>query len=305
MGVMAKRFFLYFTVNLFIMATLAAIYFAVLVFVPEETAKSAFMPLFLFAAIFGFGGAFISLFLSKFIAKKFMGVQIIASDERDERLRWVLETTHRLSKKAGLMKMPEVGVYHSPEINAFATGPSRKNSLVAVSTGLLNSMNRDGAEGVIGHEVAHIANGDMVTMTLVQGVVNTVVIIVAHIIVNFIKAMLRQNRTGHGGMSIFMHYLIYNIVHSILAFAAMPIVAFVSRIREYRADAGGAKLAGREKMVMGLRELKRFIEGIDNRHPSLSTLKISSKPSILRFWSTHPPLDERIKRLQTGAYTRY
>ncbi len=287
------------------MVTLVLLYSVVSIFLPPEMTQGLYRPILIWGAVLGFGGAFISLLLSKFMAKKFMGVHVVPTNTTDSQQRWLIDTTYRLSKKAGLTTMPEVGIYPSNEINAFATGPSKKNSLVAVSSGLLNNMKQDGVEGVIAHEVAHIVNGDMVTMTLVQGVVNSVVIVLSHIVVMAIDSLMRNNRSGHGGMGFFFRMFIYNIVHSLLALAAMPIVAFVSRIREYRADAGGAKLAGREKMVIGLTELKRFVEGIDRSHPSLATLKISGKRSFARLWSTHPPLDSRIKRLQTGAYTRY
>lgn len=299
----AKRVFLYCIVNIFVVASLLLLYAVVLMFLPPEYQDSYLEPLILFSVLFGFGGAIISLLLSKFVAKKFMGVKIISPSTHDPKLRWVLETTHRLSKRAGLMKMPEVGYYESREINAFATGPSKNNSLVAVSSGLLNNMNENGVEGVIGHEVAHIANGDMVTMTLVQGVVNAVVICLAQIIVQLIDNALRGNRS-RGGLGFFGRIFIYQMIYSLLAFAAMPIVAFVSRIREYRADAGGAKLAGRDKMIEGLRELKQFHDHIETSHKSLATLKIAGKNSFLRFWSTHPPLDDRIKRLQTRFYAR-
>ncbi len=299
----ARRFFLYFVVNFMVVTSLILLYFVVSAFLPPEYKDSFLEPIILFSVVFGFGGAIISLLISKFVAKKFMGVKVIPPNTTDPRFRWVLETTHRCAKRAGLLQMPEVGYYQSNEINAFATGPSKSNSLVAVSTGLIDNMNKDGVEGVIGHEVAHIANGDMVTMTLVQGVVNAVVICLSQIIVQLIASALRGNR-GRGGLGFFGTFFIYQLVYSLLAFAAMPIVAFVSRIREYRADAGGAKLAGRDKMIEGLKELKRFYNHIDTSHKSLATLKIAGKSSFLRFWSTHPPLDDRIKRLQTGFYSR-
>ena len=233
-----------------------------------------------------------------------MGVQVIHKNTHNSEHKWIMDTTHRLARKAGLKKMPEVGYYDNHELNAFATGPSKNNSLVAVSTGLLHSMNKNEIEGVLGHEVAHIANGDMVTMTLVQGVVNAVVILFTHIIMNVIDNLLRDEN-GRGGLGFFMRFFVYNAIHAMLAFAAMPLVAFVSRMREYRADAGGASLAGREKMIQGLKVLKSRVLEVDTQHQSFATLKISNKPqsSLLRFWSTHPPIDERIRRLERGHYS--
>ena len=297
----AKRVFLFLMVNFLVMASLMAVFVLIQMFLPPEMLSGHYNVLILFSLVFGFGGAFISLLVSKFVAKRWMGVQIITEQTHQSDLQWVKETTFRLAKKAGIDKMPEVGYYDSPEINAFATGPTKNNSLVAVSTGLIRSMNRDEIEGVLGHEVAHIANGDMVTMTLVQGIVNAVVIFFTYVIMQIIENALRDDR-GRGGMGFFMYYFVYNIIHSLLAFMAMPLVAFVSRIREYRADAGGASLAGREKMIQALKALQAGIHQVDTSHQSISTLKISNKSSFLRFWSTHPPLKDRIHRLERGGY---
>lgn len=299
----AKRIFFFLMVNALVMISVIAAFSVISVFFPEILSNSSYV-LIIFSLLLGFGGAFISLFISKFAAKKFMGVQIIPKNTHNPEYRWIVDTTHRLARKAGLKKMPEVGIYESPELNAFATGPSRNNSLVAVSTGLMRSMNKDEVEGVLGHEVAHITNGDMVTMTLVQGVVNAVVILFTYIIMNIIDNLLRDEN-GRGGLGFFMRYFVYNIIHAMLAFAAMPLVAFVSRMREYRADAGGASLAGREKMIQGLKVLQSYTGRVDTSHQSFATLKISNKPSssLLRFWSTHPPIEERIRRLERGHYS--
>ncbi len=300
-----KRISVFLMVNFLVILSLSAIYLIISMFLPvgffsEDIGMGIPPALIVFCLVFGFGGAFISLWMSKFLAKKLWRVKII--DETSPQHGWIVNTTHRLARKAGLKKMPEVGYYESPEVNAFATGPSKNNSLVAVSAGLLHHMNKDEVEGVLGHEVAHIANGDMVTMALVQGIVNSVVILAAHIITNIIENFFRDEESGHGGLGFFARFFIYQAVYSLLAFAAMPVVAFVSRMREYRADAGGATLAGREKMLAGIKALKNCL--IDTQHESFATLKISNKPkaSLLRFWSTHPPLDDRIARLERGAY---
>ena len=300
----AKRIFFFLMVNFLVMASLMVVLFVAQIFFPELFAN-VYGSLIVISLIFGFGGSFMSLWLSKFIIKRTLSIKMISENERSPEHRWVIETTHRLAKKAGLTKMPEVGIYDSPELNAFATGSSRNNALVAVSTGLLRSMNKNEAEGVLGHEVAHVANGDMVTMALVQGVVNAIVIFLTHLIMNIIENALRDENGGRSGLGFFMSIFIYQIIYSLLAFAAMPLVAFVSRMREYRADAGGAVLAGRDKMIQGLKALQAYVNQVDTSHQSLSTLKISNKPaasSFLMFWSTHPPLDERIQRLERGGF---
>ncbi len=300
----AKRIFFFLMVNFLVMASLIAMLFIAQIFFPEIFANT-YGSFIIISLVFGFGGSFISLWLSKFIVKRTLNIQMISENERSPEYRWLMETTHRLAKKAGLNKMPEVGVYDSPELNAFATGSSKNNALVAVSTGLLRSMNKSEAEGVLGHEVAHVANGDMVTMALVQGVVNAIVIFFTHIIMNIIENALRDENGGRSGLGFFMGMIVYQLIYSLLAFAAMPLVAFVSRMREYRADAGGATLAGREKMIQSLKKLQSYTHQVDVSHQSLATLKISNKPSsgsLLRFWSTHPPLKERIQRLERGGF---
>lgn len=301
--IFAKRMGLYILVNIFVMASILTVALILQQFLPEGIVSNHYYFLIIFSLLFGFGGAIASLFLSKFVAKRWMGVQIIPQQTTSSELRWLRDTTHRLAKKAGIQKMPEVGYYESPEINAFATGPSKNNSLVAVSTGLLRSMDQDEIEGVLGHEIAHIANGDMVTMTLVQGIVNAVVIFFTHLIIQVIDNFLRDDH-GRGGLGFFLHLIVYQIIYTMLAFAAAPLVAFVSRMREYRADAGGASLAGREKMVNALKALQAGIGKVDTEHQSFATLKISNQPSWLNLWSTHPPIEHRISRLERGSHYR-
>lgn len=258
--------------------------------------------LMIFCLVWGMAGSFISLMLSKFMAKMMMGVKII--DKNDHQFGAIVSTVHRLATSAGLSKMPEVGVYDSPEVNAFATGPSKRNSLVAVSTGLLSRMNSDEVEGVLAHEIAHIANGDMVTMTLVQGVINAFVMFFARIAAFALQNAMRGNNdrddrgSSFGGglvymITVFVFEIIFGILGSI-------IVAFFSRYREFRADAGGAKLAGRDKMIAALASLQRqFDSSPIEDTPAMNAMKISSKPNGIRaLFSTHPPLEERIKALQ-------
>jgi heat shock protein HtpX len=251
-----------------------------------------------FCAVWGFAGAFISLAISRWVAKFSMGVQVIDPDNpqsADE--RWLVQTVHDLARKSGLTHMPEVGYYESNEVNAFATGPTKKRSLVAVSTGLLGRMDRRSVEGVLGHEVAHIANGDMVTMTLVQGVINAFVMFIARIIA-FAVTQAIANRSGEAPPA-WIHFVVVMVCEIILSFVGMMIVAWFSRQREYRADRGGAELAGRQGMISALQSLQAM-HGIpvDGRGPA--TMKINGG-AFLKLFSTHPPLEERIARLQQAG----
>lgn len=252
--------------------------------------------------VWGMVGSFISLALSKFMAKKMMGVQII--DERNYEYAHLVQLVHRLSRSAGLSKMPEVGVYESPEVNAFATGPSKSNSLVAVSTGLLSTMNADETEGVLAHEVAHIANGDMVTMTLVQGVVNAFVMFFARIAAYALQQVLRSDddESPVGGLSYFISVMVFDIL---FGFLGHFVTAWFSRIREYSADLGGAQLAGRQKMISALEKLQsQYDQGVFEKNSSenLAAFKISTRETGLRaLMSTHPKLSDRIARLRNPA----
>lgn len=247
-----------------------------------------------FSAVIGFTGAFISLAMSRWMAKKMMNVQVLdphgnlSSEERE-----LVEMVDRLSKAAGLMHMPEVGIYDSPEVNAFATGPSKKRSLVAVSTGLLDNMDRDAVEGVVAHEVAHIANGDMVTMTLLQGVVNTFVVFLSRIAAWAASRLVKEELAP---IVHFIAVIVFQIAFSILG--SMVVMAY-SRYREYHADRGGADLAGKDKMVHALQSLKAYMnQANEGEASSLATLKISSGKKRMMLFSSHPDLDDRIQRLQ-------
>jgi len=242
--------------------------------------------LLVFALIMGFGGAFISLWMSKFIAKWSTGARVIESPENSTEF-WLMETVRRFADKAGL-PMPEVAIYEG-EPNAFATGASRNNSLVAVSTGLLQSMTREEAEAVLAHEVAHIANGDMVTLTLIQGVVNTFVIFISRVVGYFIDRVVLKNREG-AGVGYMVTVVICDIVFGILA---SIIVMYFSRQREFRADAGAAQLMGSpQPMMAALRRLGGVEAG--ELPKSVATAGISGRPGWMSLFSSHPPLEERI-----------
>jgi heat shock protein HtpX len=249
--------------------------------------------LMVFCLVWGMGGAFISLALSRIIAKRAMGVQLVDGRSGREDLDWLYATVHQLTDRAGL-PMPEVGVYDSPEVNAFATGPSRKRSLVAVSSGLLRGMRRDEVEGVLAHEVAHIQNGDMVTMTLIQGVVNAFVMFFARIIANIARNAVDERMSGLVG---FVTTIVLDIA---FGFLGMIIVAWFSRAREFRADAGAGSLAGKGKMVAALQRLQQSTRMVDTSQPSLATMKIAGVGGVRALFSTHPPLEARIAALQSG-----
>ncbi len=250
------------------------------------------------SAVFGFGGAFISLLISKWIAKRSTGLQVIERPT-SEIEQWLVSTVRRQSEAAGI-KMPEVGIYDAPDINAFATGPTRNNALVAVSTGLLRSMSRDEAEAVIGHEITHVANGDMVTMTLVQGVLNTFVFFLARVVGRTIDAFVSGSRADSGPS--FFYYIIVMALDLVFGLFAQVIAMWFSRWREFRADAGGARLAGRDKMVAALQRLA-LNQGQTTLPSQIQAFGISGglAHGLRGLWMSHPPLAERIARLQATA----
>lgn len=292
---LAKRVFLMLVLNMLVIATISIILNVTGLGAYFFRNEGDYLAAYLFCFVWGMGGAFISLLLSKFFAKSMMGVQVIDPNTRDTNERELVTMTHSLARRAGLTVMPEVGVYQSPEINAFATGPSRNNSLVAVSTGLLGRMNRDEVEGVIGHEIAHVANGDMVTMTIVQGIVNSFVMFFARILANLLSP-----KDDEGRSSPWAYFMIYQLVQVLLMFLTIPIVTGVSRWREYRADMGGAKVASKEKMISALRALSGTEKLVDNRETAFESLKISGKKAggLALLFMSHPPLEDRIRRLE-------
>jgi heat shock protein HtpX len=249
--------------------------------------------LLVFAAVFGFGGALFSLAISKWSAKRMMGVELIGQP-RNAQESWLVNTVQRHAQAAGI-GMPEVGVFDSAEMNAFATGARRDNALVAVSTGLLSRMSQREADAVIGHEISHVANGDMVTLTLIQGVVNTFVIFFSRVIGHTVDRLVFKTERGHGPA-----FMITTIVAQlVLGFLASLIVMWFSRQREFRADRGGAQLSGRDNMIAALRRLQQA-------HPEPLPDKMSAfgiaggGKGIARLFMTHPPLEERIEALRNA-----
>jgi heat shock protein HtpX len=252
--------------------------------------------LLVFAAIFGMGGAFLSLAMSKFTAKRMVGAHVIEQPASPTE-RWLVDTVARQAQAAGI-GMPEVAIYEAPEVNAFATGMNRNSALVAVSTGLLQAMDRDEAEAVLAHEVSHVANGDMVTLALIQGVVNTFVIFLSRVIGHTVdKAVFRTERGT--GPAFFIVHLVAQLVLGLLA---SIIVMWFSRQREFRADAGGATLAGRNKMIAALRRLQAQ-HGASTLPERVAAFGISGPiaQGLKRLFMTHPPLEERIQALQSSA----
>jgi len=246
------------------------------------------------SAVIGFAGSFISLAMSKWSAKHAMGVQIIESPTYPQE-KWLLDTVARQAEQAGI-GMPEVGIFQSNDVNAFATGMNRNNALVAVSTGLLQKMTADEAEAVLGHEVAHVANGDMITMGLIQGVVNTFVIFLSRLVGFFVDRVILKNERGLG-----IGYFVTSIIAQIfLSFFASMIVMWFSRRREYRADEGGAALAGREKMIAALRRLQG--DTVEDLPGEFAAFGINGgRPTGLRaLMMSHPPLEDRIAALERG-----
>jgi len=252
--------------------------------------------LLVFSAVLGFGGSFISLLLSKWMAKMSMGVQVI-EQPRNEAEQWLVNTVRRQAQEAGI-GMPEVGVFDSPDPNAFATGANRNNALVAVSTGLLHNMRREEVEAVLGHEVSHVSNGDMVTLTLIQGVMNTFVFFLARVIGFVVDRVILKNERGAGA-----GYMITVIVAQlVLGILAGMIVAWFSRKREFRADAGGARLAGASSMIGALEALKRVhMPAALPEKMAAFGIRSGTPQGWQRLFMTHPPLEERIAALRQSA----
>ena len=251
--------------------------------------------LLIFTAVMGFGGSLISLAISKWSAKKAMGVHVIETPRSSTEF-WLIETVRKYAREAGI-RMPEVGIYDAPDVNAFATGMSKNSSLIAVSTGLLQKMTREEAEAVLGHEVAHAANGDMVTLALIQGVVNTFVMFLSRVLGHFVDRVIFKNQEGHGP-AFFVTLIVAELVLGILA---SMIVMWFSRQREFRADRGGASLAGRNNMIAAL-------ERLASQHPQPLPDKMAAfgiagglGGGLKRLFMTHPPLAERIAALRNAG----
>lgn len=291
---MAKRMILFLATN-FAILLMAGLALAVLEALGFPIGNQ--VPLLLFCAVWGLGGSFVSLQISRWMAKRAMRIRLLDGSGSSGEM-WLHNTVANLARQDNL-RMPEVGIYDSPEVNAFATGPSKKRSLVAVSTGLLRNMEQKEVEGVLAHEVSHIANGDMVTMTLIQGVVNVFVLYFSHVVAGIVQAALRGDRDrggGFGGGLIF--YAVYFVAQIIFGVIGSMITAWFSRSREFRADAGAAKLVGSGSMIAALERLQGTVAAVDRQNQEMATLKISGGRALMNLLSTHPPLEARIAALQ-------
>ena len=265
--------------------------------------RSASIPgLMIMAGLFGFGGSFVSLLMSKWMALRSVGGEVIAQP-RNETERWLMQIVTQQSQQAGITT-PQVAIYHAPDINAFATGARKNASLVAVSTGLLQNMNRDEAEAVIAHEISHIANGDMVTMTLIQGVVNTFVIFISRIIAQVASGFLSSDREEEGSNgNPLVYFAVATVLELVFGILASIITMWFSRHREFHADAGSAKLVGREKMIAALERLKTSYE--PQEPGTMMAFCINGKQkSLSELFMSHPPLDKRIEALRQGEYIK-
>jgi heat shock protein HtpX len=294
---MFKRIFLFLAANIAIIAVISVI-LTVFNVQPYLTPYGInYEALLIFAAIVGFTGSFVSLFISKWMAKMAYSVEII-QDPRGGAEAKLVTTIKNLAEQAGI-GMPEVGIYNSPEANAFATGWNKNNALVAVSTGLLDCMDSDELEGVLAHEISHIANGDMVTMALLQGVVNTFVIFFARIAAFAVQNFLNRGRDDGGAVGGLAYHLTAIVFEILFGILASILVMWFSRVREFRADAGSARLVGAPKMIAALKRLQTVHAGIDNRGKSLRSMQINDAPSrFFALFSSHPPLEKRIEALR-------
>lgn len=301
----SKRIFLLVAVNILVVTTITIV--LGLLRVGHFFPQGGLQGLAVFCLVWGFGGALISLAISRLMAKWMMGVQVIPPNTSDPTLQELVQTVHSLARTAGLPKPPEVGIYESDEPNAFATGPTKSRALVAVSTGLLQRMGSREVEGVLGHEITHVANGDMVTMTLIQGVINAFVMFLSRILAFVISQAIRS-RDDRGGGGGWLQYLLVILFQIVLSLLGAMVVCWFSRWREFRADAGGAHLAGRETMIGALRALKRLHDpelaaAEAHRAQAFQSLKISGEPrGFLAPLATHPPLEQRIARLEQGTF---
>ncbi|MDO6693029.1 protease HtpX [Aliiglaciecola sp. 3_MG-2023] len=288
------RIFLFLGTNIAIIALLSLTFslFGFQGLLAENGVDLDLTALMIYSGVIGFSGAFISLFLSKFMAKRSMGVHVIEQPS-DTTQRWLVDTVRRQAEMAGI-GMPEVGLFNSPSPNAFATGWNRNNALVAVSTGLLAQMSKNEVEAVLAHEVSHVANGDMVTMTLIQGVVNTFVVFLSRVIGHIVDRVVFKVERGHGPA----FWIVSIIAEIILGFLAMTLVMWFSRYREFRADEGGAKLAGKANMIAALGKLKSF-QGTPDMPDEMAAFAINAG-KIQKLFASHPPLEKRIENLRAG-----
>lgn len=292
---MFKRIALFIATNLAVILVLSIVLrlLGVDSILDEQQVGIDYQSLLILSAVIGFGGSFISLAISKWMAKRSTGAKVITQPS-NEAESWLISTVQRQAQQAGI-DMPEVAIYDAPDMNAFATGARRNSALVAVSTGLLRGMKKDEIEAVLAHEISHVANGDMVTLTLVQGVVNTFVIFLSRLVGHFVDRVILRNESGHG-IGYFVSVIAAQIVLGILA---STIVMWVSRRREFRADAGSAKLNGREPMISALARLE---SGTPGQLPeAMRAFGIAGgKPGIMKLFMSHPPISERIEALRNA-----
>ncbi len=297
----AKRIFLFLAINFLVIITLSII---LNIFHVQPFLKSYGLDipsLLVFCLVWGMGGAFISLLMSRQMAKWMLGVHVIDPATHDFESKRLLQTVYQLARQANLSEMPQVGIYESAEPNAFATGPSKRKSLVAVSTGLLRRMSQKELEGVVAHEIAHITNGDMVTMTLIQGIINAFVMFLARVLAYIFSGIGKSRDNSSSGGSYFSYMIFVFFFEIVFMALGSIVVAWFSRFREFRADRGGADLAGKDKMIAALESLKKM-QQLHDPHadkPSFQAMKISTqrKSGLMTLFSTHPPLDDRIQRL--------
>jgi heat shock protein HtpX len=305
-----RRFGYFIVTGILVALTVNFIFALVSRYFGINLSSGGYTGLFVMCLIYGFVGSFVSLQLSRWLAKRSHGVQLIDPNTSNPQERKLIDTVYRLARSAGMDTMPEVGYYQSGDVNAFATGPSKSRSLVAVSSGLLNTMSAGEVEGVLAHEIAHIVNGDMVTLTLIQGVVNAFAMFFAQIITMAISNALRKNDDDRPGFGDFMlRQVIYSAVSIVFTLLGSILVNYFSRQREFRADAGGAKFASQEKMTAALLKLQNLHQIPNAIHPDetsgkLATMKIdaSTKTGFARLFMTHPPLEERIAALRNKSY---
>jgi len=298
---MAKRIFLFLALNFLVVMTISILLnlFHVRPFLNRYGLD--YTSLAIFCLVWGMAGAMISLALSRVMAKWTMKVQVIDPQNASPSEQRLLQTVYNLAQGANLRTMPEVGIYDSPELNAFATGPTQSRALVAVSSGLLQRMNQAEIEGVLGHEVTHIVNGDMVTMALLQGVVNAFVLFLSRVLAYVLASALRGDRNSRG-ISTAVFFPLQIVLQIVFMILGSILVAWFSRYREYRADAGGSQLAGQQKMIGALEALQRAYDVVEpGQPPAIRAMQISGHNcGLMQLFASHPPLEERIRRLQAA-----
>jgi heat shock protein HtpX len=299
---MAKRVFLFVLTNIAILLTVSIAMSILNALGILRLTGGGQLGLIVVCLVWGMGASLVSLAMSRLIARWSLGVQLVDGRTGDADLDWLHNTVGHLARQANL-PMPQVGFYESPEVNAFATGPTRKRSLVAVSTGLLRGMSRQEVEGVLGHEIAHVANGDMVTMTLVQGVVNAFVLYLSHVVAAIVRNTVGSRGSEDRGPSfvgVIAGQITFLLAQILFGLLGSMVTGWFSRQREFRADQGGAQLAGRGNMIAALRRLLATQELVDTRSAALASFKIAGRRGFLDLISTHPPLQQRIAALEAG-----